>query len=85
MAQEASVTRVVFRMDRQDGGVFALLPDDRATAEGHCTAYQRVGGHCPADYAGCIARSRLARPEEYADLKAEMERIGYVLAVLHRR
>ena len=73
---------VVFRHDGET--VFALFPFiDHSN--GYCTSYQHIGQHSGADYAGCIADSRPAKPEEYADLKAELESIGYELDVRKKR
>ncbi len=76
-------TLVIFRHEEQ-GGVYALFPEDRFSYDLSCTAYQHVGQHCGADYTGCIARSRPAAPEEYADLKKELERVGYRLKIRKR-
>jgi hypothetical protein len=77
-------TIVIFRMDRE-GIVFALFPELPADNYGcYCTCYQHVGQHCAADYFGCIAESRPATPEEYADLAAELRQRGYDLAVRQR-
>ena len=77
-------TIVVFRMGKGND-VFALFPCVPSSRDGYqCTAYQHVGQHCAADYYGCVATSRPATPAEYADLKAELERIGYVLIVRKR-
>jgi hypothetical protein len=77
-------TVVVFRKDRK-GGVFALFPelpgDDLGVL---CTAYERVGQHCAADYYLCVSRSDPAAPAEYADLFEELERRGYDLSVRRR-
>ena len=61
-------TIVIFRMDKE-GIVFALMPELPADNYGtYCTAYQHIGQHCAADYHGCVAKSRSASPDEYADL-----------------
>ena len=53
---------VIFRRDRT-GECFALFPelpgDDRGFL---CTAYQRVGQHCAADYDGCVPKATLPLP-----------------------
>lgn len=81
------VTRVVFRIwqvkgDRPD--CLALFPDLRE-ASGYITSYQHVGQHSAADYAGCIASSRPAKPEEYADLAKELTQRGYNLRIVKHR
>jgi hypothetical protein len=74
-------TIVIFRKDK-DGIVFALMPELPADNHGiYCTCYQHIGQHCTADYHGCIANSRSANPDEYADLLIELERRGYYVDV----
>ena len=66
--------------------VFALFPHDPADVNGYfCSSYEHVGQHGGADYAGCIERSLPAKPEEYEDLRKELEGIGYVLMIRQRR
>ena len=70
-------TSVIFRTDRE-GIVFALFPELPSDSYGsYCTAYQHVGQHCSADFQGCVAQSRPAKADEYADLFNELERRGY--------
>jgi hypothetical protein len=77
-------TIAIFRMDRQ-GIVFALFPELPADNDGcYCTCYEHVGQHGVADYRRCIASSRSANPDEYADLLTELERRGYYLEVRQR-
>lgn len=74
----------IFRIDRE-GNVYALFPELPADNYGRfCTCFQHIGQHSAADYHGCIANSRPAKPEEYADLKAELEQRGYELAIRKR-
>lgn len=74
-------TSVVFRIDRH-GNLFALMPEIPADNYGeYCTAYERVWQHSMADYGLCMARSRPAPPEDYADLLIELEQRGYKVAV----
>ena len=81
-----SETVVIFRRDRTGWKEpFALFPELPSDEYGiYCTAYQRVGQHCAADYHGCIARSDPATPAEYADLYEELEKRGYDLSVRQR-
>ena len=77
-------TPVIFRMDRE-GIVFALLPELPADGDGfYCTCFQHIGQHGAADYYACIATSRPATPDEYADLLMELTQRGYHLQV-HQR
>lgn len=77
-------TPVVFRVDRK-GEVFALFPTLAADPSGNVTSYQHIGQHCAADYGLCIAKSKPATPEQYADLLTELTGIGYCLRVARRR
>ena len=94
---EIGVTLVVFRVWKRDRTnnagadnetVFAMFPGDPEGAYGeYVSCYEHLGGHGSADYAGCIRRSRPARPEEYARLKRELEGApyNYRLRVIQRR
>lgn len=76
---------VIFRTWR-DGDVIALFPDIDADCTGlHCGSYMHIGQHGAADYRLVVQRTRPAVPVEYAELKAELEQIGYVLDVRSRR
>jgi len=64
---------------------FALFPTIHADNTGnYCSSYSHIGQHSSADYFHCINKSRPATPDEYADLKAELERRGYILRVIQR-
>ena len=73
---------VIFRKWRGDchpgERIFALFPFIPADVNGFlCTSYAHVGQHGGANYNHCIAKSRPAKPEEYADLLNELYQIGY--------
>ena len=75
---------VVFRVFRSGNDVIALWPavlDSKYT----CQCYQYIGQHGAADYDQVVAITRLATPEEYADLLNELKRIGYTPYVIKRR
>ena len=72
------MTRVVFKIE--DGSTLAVFPEELATLAGDIMVYQHIGQHgaaCP-NYCATLPD---ATPSEYATLKAELERIGYTLAV----
>jgi hypothetical protein len=77
--------RVMFLVnesDPQNLDVFAYFPEENYDNAGKLkTGYSHIGQHSAVspEYA---AESRLATPEEYVDLKAELESIGYNLEVL---
>ena len=88
MNKDRYKTDVVFRVDTTKdwkGTVYALLPHECCDREGHVTTYQHVGQHSGAEYRHCIAKSRPATPAEYADLKKEMESIGYNFNVIQKQ
>lgn len=83
-------TPVIFRMERAPKkhgadvvAVFPCIPADYAGAQMTCFAH--MGQHSGCDY-GWYVRTRAARPEEYADLKRELEAApyGYRLKVYQR-
>lgn len=77
-------TRVIFRRQPKDHEILALFPD---LSEGGALieSYRHIGQHGGADYSHCMRQSIPARPDEYADLKAELEGIGYNLLIRKRR
>ena len=79
-------TIVIFRVDRGiRGSVFALMPEVPADETGHfCTVYEHVGQHGAADYHHCIAMSRPADVWQYSPLLAELEGLGYRVAIRRR-
>ena len=88
MEKDNYKTEVVFRVDKAGafkGTVFAMLPHECADRQGNVTCYEHVGQHHSANYSGCIAKSRPATPEEYKDLKKEMENQGYDLVVIKKQ
>ena len=74
-------TKVVFRKFKRGKDVIALFTQELGTNDPHtCLIYQHVGQHGSMDlrHRGMLVT---ATPTEYADLKAELERIGYNLIV----
>jgi hypothetical protein len=74
------MTRVIFRKWRDTGEIIALFPEIKSS-RGMCESYMQIGQHGGADYsylvAGWYGPTVPATPEEYADLLAELEDIGY--------
>lgn len=88
MEKDNYKTDVIFRCDKHGdfkGVVFALFPHEVSTPDGCVTFYTHVGQHGSADYNYSVQKSRLATPEEYADLKKEMEGLGYDLNIVKRQ
>lgn len=70
------ITKVVFRVYKREGAVIALFPD-RDAGPTLCESYMHVGGHAPADYPSVVKNTQPAKPEEYEDLKRELESTPY--------
>lgn len=85
MEQDNYETPVVFRASRtKDAEVTAVFPCEPWDYQGYeMTCYVHVGQH-----GGCrrawYNKTRWARPEEYASLKADLEALGYRLKVYRR-
>ncbi len=81
---KTKVKFLVHEEETAEDDVFAYFPEEdfnfkKAYSK---TVYSHVGQHssCSPEYA---AKSRNATPEEYADLRAELESIGYELETLN--
>lgn len=85
-------TPVIFRKwkapgEFYDGDIIALFPADPGTRDVYtCSSYEHVGQHGSADPYGVMQATVPAKPEEYADLKAELESYpyGYNFKIYHR-
>lgn len=80
---KTEITPVRFLVNDADNDLFAFFPAEDYTDRNDLTksCYSHVGQHsaCSVDYANSC---REALPNEYADLKAELEGIGYKLQVV---
>lgn len=82
-------TNVIFLLESGNGSddltPFAYFPNDRHNhhEKGVFTSYAHIGQHsaCHVDYAKECAE---ATPEQYNDLKMELEGIGYKLNILSK-
>ena len=83
MKKDIKKTKVIFRVFKE-GEVIAIFPEELGTHDHFtCASYMHIGQHASCDPE--IRRiTRLAKPEEYADLKAELESIGYNLDIKKR-
>lgn len=66
----------------EGGGILAVFPEERfGIGNAFQNCYSHVGQHggCNPAY---IAELKPATPEEYKDLKTELESIGYKLEIL---
>ena len=71
--------KVVFRKFN-DGQVIALFPELPCDDRGNITSYMHIGQHAPASRF-IVQNTKPANPEEYAELHAELLRIGYDLEI----
>ena len=80
MIQDTYKTKVVFRKF-PDGEIIALFPELHNYMESWLIeSYIHIGQHGAASY-HVVSETKLATPNEYADLKDELESIGYNLDV----
>ena len=91
MEQDTEKTKVVFRKwnKREGGGVLALSPEIPSDPSGYyCSSYESVGQHGAANYDKLVLVQNPptipATPAEYADIKEELEKIGYNLEIRRR-
>jgi hypothetical protein len=80
MVKDKEKTKVIFRVF-EDGEVIAIFPEELGDSTyWACNSYMHVGQHgaCEPEI---ISTTRLAKPEEYESLKAELESIGYNLDI----
>lgn len=75
------MTDVIFR-EWPSGDIIALFPYD-ISLHYHCSSYEHVGQHSPADYDLVISKTKPAK--NFAALKKELEGLGYRLRVIKRR
>lgn len=76
--EEVPVLFRVWKSGDFKGDVDAYFPMLPADHEGKfCTCYAHIGQHGSADLVFCIQKTRPAKPEEYADLKRELEQPPY--------
>ena len=64
------------------GTIFAIFPHEVNNFKGDISYYQHVGQHSSGDYQVCLRQSKPATAEESADLKRELEGLGYDLKVV---
>lgn len=81
-----NITPVVFRRYNDGGDIVALFPTEAYSklSPQYVNSYMHVGQHAAGDYAGTIGVTTPATPEQYADLKSELDNIGYNLRVYRR-
>lgn len=80
----SEIVDVVFLRHPDGSDVFAVFPGIAAT-EGnpnHVLCYERVGQHGPASLYYCAECDEVLASADYADIRAELESIGYELYVV---
>lgn len=88
MKKDTHKTDMIFRYYKSVNAhnrVLALFPHQVDSIRGHVMCYQHVGQHGLADYPHCINITRPATPQEYADLKYELEGLGYNINIVKRQ
>lgn len=81
MTKRTPPVDVMFRVDRKEGDVYALLPGLAGTREPHtCVCFSR-DGHASADLTGCVRSSRPATPEQRAGLERTMLAYPYLYSL----
>jgi hypothetical protein len=84
MGAKKAETKVIFRKYK-DGDIIALFPEEPFSVHSYCSSYMHVGQHGAADVVYVMMDTKPAKPEEYAELKRELECLGYEnLKVIHR-
>lgn len=80
--EEKTPVRVIFKIIQSE--LIAFILDDKGhivdANPGHIVCYAHIGQHSEASY-DYYRKGRHATPQEYADLKAELEAIGYEITV----
>ncbi len=74
-------TKIIFRKDKEDGDIIAVFPDDRQN-DNMIGCYVHLGQHTTMSLDYYSKETIPATPEEYADLKKELESIGYNIEVV---
>ena len=85
MEQDIERTTVIFRR-ANGGGILAVFPY-LLTGDIYLesTCYAHIGQHSACDWYYITSKTRPASPAEYADLKHELESLGYLLDVKQYR
>lgn len=87
MKKDTEKTKVVFYVENNEAdkvpdNALAVFPEIITDRKGNLLCYAHLGQHSAAapDY---VKELRPATPAEYADLKSELESIGYNLEVMN--
>lgn len=80
-------TKVIFRKwpKKEGGDIIAIFPEDIGNMSPYtCMMYEHVGQHGGGDPQLVIRNTAPAKPPEYANLKEELEGMGYSLQVIQK-
>lgn len=83
-ASSEPITKVIFRKWKVQGDIIAIFPELSYRQNYRTEMYQHVGQHGEGDYQQVVSATVPAKPTEYADLKRELEGIGYRLKVVQK-
>jgi len=80
-------TKTIFRKFKDNGDIIALFPEVPSDIGGkNCDSFMHIGQHSAANYQYLLKETVLATPEEYAELKHELEsHYDYKIEVYQRR
>lgn len=83
MKKYKHITPVIFRVEK-DGTILAVFPYESYKNRPYVLYYAHFGQHGDGVYWGMIRDTKPATPDQYAELKAELEGLGYNLKVIKR-
>lgn len=83
MKKDKHITPVIFRVEK-DGTILAVFPYNSYRKGYSVTYYSHIGQHGEAMHDYLIGDTKPATPEQYAELKAELEGLGYNLKVIKK-
>lgn len=70
-------TKVVFRYDKKADEILAVFPELSSRANYSVLCYAHIGQHFEASHPHIIETTKPATIEQYGELLAELEAIGY--------
>ena len=83
--RKENMTPIVFRK-YENKEIISLFPTIRAGEYDQTVqSYMHFGQHGDADYNFVVSKTKLATPEEYKELLAELTEIGYVNLKVYKR
>ena len=77
MEKDKHITPVIFRVEK-DGTILAVFPYESHKDGYLVQCYTHIGQHCECVYHYLMYDTKPATPEQYVELKAELEGLGYI-------